>query len=116
MMSAAAVLIQEQLDLQILTYLLLHVSSCLYVNYNRPKVVQTNSLTFRSTSLGHLAILLLLSGQVETNPCHSAVQEYPCAVCGYEVHENDHAILCDSCNYCFFFFFFFLFISHIYTG
>nr|XP_054774593.1 uncharacterized protein LOC129282754 [Lytechinus pictus] len=55
-------------------------------------------LTFRSTSLGHLAVLLLLSGQVEMNPGPS-VQKYPCAMCSNDVQENDHAILCDICNH-----------------
>lgn len=76
-------------------------STVLYMSMHyRPRVAQTNlsPLAFRSTSMGHLAILLLLSGQVEINPGPSSAQEYPCAVCCDEVCENDHAILCDVCN------------------
>ncbi|XP_011675592.2 uncharacterized protein LOC105443737 [Strongylocentrotus purpuratus] len=53
-----------------------------------------------STSLSHLTILLLLSGQVETNPgpSTSAPETFPCAICGDEVRDNDPALLCDHCD------------------
>ena len=77
------------------------VSTCKKPRYMYISVT-ASSLDFRSTSLVHLSLLLLLSGQVETNPgppTNGTEQEYPCAVCGDSVHDNDPAILCDMCNY-----------------
>ena len=61
------------------------------------------SFSFNSNSLSHLAILLLLSGQIESNPGPGPSTDvptaFPCAVCGDEVHANDPAILCDHCDF-----------------
>lgn len=43
----------------------------------------------------HLLIILLLSGQFETN---SGPVSFPCGICKNEVTENSHALLCDECN------------------
>ena len=64
-------------------------------------VNSVSKLDFRSASLGHLTILLLLGGQVEMNPgpsTHETSQQvFPCVI--YAVQEDDPAIVCDDCGY-----------------
>ncbi|XP_041483448.1 uncharacterized protein LOC121430237 [Lytechinus variegatus] len=76
------------------------VMTCNKLSYISP--TSSRRLDFQSTSLVHLSLLLLLSGQVETNPGpHTNGSEgvYPCAICGDCVRDSDPAILCDTCNY-----------------
>ena len=53
---------------------------------------------FSSKNMSHLMLILLLGGQVETNPGPQA-SDYPCGVCQDEVDNDAQALLCDKCNF-----------------
>lgn len=58
----------------------------------------TSVWDFGSNHTHHLFMVILLSGQVETNPGPTNSVDYPCGICQSEVEENDNALLCDTCN------------------
>ena len=53
---------------------------------------------FQSRNVSHLMLILLLSGQIESNPGPQP-PSYPCKVCQDEVSDNDNAIMCNECNF-----------------
>ena len=68
----------------------------------KPCGISAGILVFNSRSPSHLVILLLLSGQVETNPgpsTNTSQPDHPCAICQDKVLDSDAALLCDGCGY-----------------
>ncbi len=75
---------------------LAHWSLSIQVRRQQKLALSSTILNFDSNSSSHLILLLLLSGQIETNP---GPTEYNCGVCANEVGNNDHAITCDNCQF-----------------
>ena len=58
----------------------------------------TGVWNFDSNNSHHLLRVLLLSGQVETNPGPPPF-EFPCGISKNEVNDSANALCCDMCSY-----------------
>ena len=72
-------------------------SVSLFISSQQKKACSTRVWNFDPTNVSHLLLIILLSGQVETNPGPS--NEFPCGICKNEVFEDAKAMLCDNCQF-----------------
>ena len=73
-----------------------HLSLTIFIRRQQKVTLSSCILHFDSKNASHLILLLLLSGQIETNP---GPIKCNCGVCENEIDKKDKAINCDKCQF-----------------